>query len=751
MKQEQKIDQAKLEVMDICNEIMQSERHKATLFNKLMEDISIIAFALYKNRFVCINPYFEQKLGYSKSELFDLKMKDVIHSDFQNIIDKDRNNSKECEIEFIKKNGQKIWLKAFTNTLEIDGKEIIVATAYEMTRYMQTKEKLKLKEAQYENIINMQTELVIRSTVDQKCIFVNDAYCRYFNLERENVIGKNMMLHIYEKDYEKAWKTLDSICAERPFISIDVRVNKGDGKLYWIEWKGQVFYDDSGKAIEYQVVGRDITERKKVQEELKKFQNQLELKIGKRTCELSKVNKELTLVNGYMKSILMHMSEGVAIIDESGNFDSLNNILEKNCAISIEEIKEYFKKMIQEKRNIYINKMLKENEAFYDVEFILSTRKTDVQFLISGTPLDYSEDDANKAVIIIRPIKEVHELVNHFSGAQARFHFDDVITNNEKMLKTVKIASKAALGNGNILIQGESGTGKELFAQAIHNRSSRSKGPFVAVNCGAIPRDLIGSELFGYAEGAFTGAKKGGKPGKFELASGGTIFLDEIGDMPFEQQVALLRVIQEKRVIRISGEKVIPIDVRVVCATNKNLFKAMNEGNFRQDLYYRLNVISITIPPLRERREDIALLFKYFLIKMDKKWEEHLQNIDPLVMEYLMKYDWHGNVRELQNMAERIDHITQGYNVLVEYLPENIIKNYNRDINEGYAIVAQEEVFTINEIVKYSKKEKEEKEGYEIFRLLKQEKGNISKAAKNMGISRSTLYRKMKKYKISKK
>jgi transcriptional regulator with PAS, ATPase and Fis domain len=298
-----------------------------------------------------------------------------------------------------------------------------------------------------------------------------------------------------------------------------------------------------------------------------------------------------------------------------------------------------------------------------------------------------------------------------------------------------------------VLLQGESGTGKEIFAQAIHNRSERCAGPFIAVNCGAIPRELIGSELFGYAEGAFTGAKRGGKPGKFELAGGGTLFLDEIGDMPLEQQVALLRVLQERKVTRIGCDKEIPVDVRVICATNKRLLEEVEKGTFRKDLYYRLNVISITIPPLRERSEDIIALFNYFLEKLDKHCRSFAVSLD--VIEQIVRYDWPGNVRELQNVVERIVSLTEGRTVTVGNLPREI-----RDWQPAGTKQVSESSSADNKIAVTWKSEQrrrlqEENERQEILALLSDHKGNVSLTARTMGISRNTLYRKMKQYAIS--
>ncbi|MEN6461494.1 MAG: sigma 54-interacting transcriptional regulator, partial [Syntrophomonas sp.] len=324
----------------------------------------------------------------------------------------------------------------------------------------------------------------------------------------------------------------------------------------------------------------------------------------------------------------------------------------------------------------------------------------------------------------------------------------DIIGQSPVLLKTIRMATMAAGGKSNILLEGESGTGKEVFAQSIHNQSSRSKGPFVAVNCGAIPRELIGSELFGYAEGAFTGAKRGGRPGKFELASGGTLFLDEIGDMPLDQQVALLRVLQERSLTRIGDDKVIPVDVRIICATNKNLSKEVQKGSFRQDLYYRLNVVSIKIPPLRERRDDIPILFNYMLNAIGQEVSSKIRSVKPEVMILLQEYDWPGNVRELQNVVERIVNINDGDVVTLEHLPDSI-EIFN---GENTAEIIQWSPSLETDGLSERDKRRylqEIKERQRIIELLDHFGGNISQVSREMSISRSTLYRRMQQYNIS--
>ncbi len=335
-------------------------------------------------------------------------------------------------------------------------------------------------------------------------------------------------------------------------------------------------------------------------------------------------------------------------------------------------------------------------------------------------------EKANKRIGELTKINDKHGNSSRSSTLSNRavYNFSDIITKSSSMERVIEQAKAAAKRDSTILIEGESGTGKELFAQSIHNYSKRANGPFVAINCGAIPPELVGSELFGYDEGAFTGAVRHGKKGKFELAAWGTLFLDEIGDMPLAQQTALLRVLETKTVTRIGGHKQIPVDVRIICATNKDLKKEVLKGNFREDLFYRLNVINLRIPPLRERKEDIIELVEAFIKELGSKdFDRSLFYEKQLVR--LIQYDWPGNVRELRNVIERMI-------CLPEY-----------DINK--AIKAEEapleSLGSLNETYNL-----EQDESYQIMKYLKQCGGNKSEVARLMGISRKTLYKKLRKY-----
>lgn len=313
----------------------------------------------------------------------------------------------------------------------------------------------------------------------------------------------------------------------------------------------------------------------------------------------------------------------------------------------------------------------------------------------------------------------------------AKYSWDTIIGNSPKMSQTKFIAKRAAQSISNVLILGESGTGKELFAHAIHNDSNRSHMPFIKVNCAAIPSELLESELFGYEDGAFTGAKKGGKIGKFELANGGSIFLDEIGDMPLKMQAKLLRVLQEREFERVGGNRTIKIDLRVIAATNKDLQRLIAEGNFREDLYYRLNVMTIEIPPLRERVEDIEEITIKLMEKLSNQLGIYVPKISKKALELLKSYSWPGNVRELENVLERAINLTETDTILPIHLPLYITQNKRK--------IDPNSIDSLQNLLEQTEREA-------IKSCLEYTNGNKLKTAKILNISRTNLYSKIEKY-----
>jgi PAS domain S-box-containing protein len=376
-----------------------------------------------------------------------------------------------------------------------------------------------------------------------------------------------------------------------------------------------------------------------------------------------------------------------------------------------------------------LSRMMEKGLVMDNMEVTLEREKKSQRFTISVRPISVGSETFAGGVILIEG-KEVHRLVTEMAGAQAHLTFHNIIGTSPVLLKARDLARSAALTNSTVLLLGESGTGKELFAQSIHN-GSRRKGPFIAVNCSAIPRTLIESELFGYEAGSFTGASRSGRPGKFELAHGGTIFLDEIGDMPLDLQTVLLRVLQERQIVRVGGHKPISINVRVVAATNRDLLARVNEGAMREDLYYRLNVVTVLIPSLRERRDDIPLLISHLLPQISARMGKMAESLTPRALQELCRYDWPGNVRELENVLERAAIMASGGVLDLGDIPE--LGGHIKPQGQGRQ---EAELLPLEEVERRAI----------VFTL--ERTNSIAASAKILGISRSSIYRKMHELKI---
>ena len=446
---------------------------------------------------------------------------------------------------------------------------------------------------------------------------------------------------------------------------------------------------------------------------------------------------ELGITNGFLKAIIESMGDGLIVIDKEGKIIHLNSLAGK---ILGKEPKDTIAKPIDKliSTNFSLLDILNTGKGYLEKEIIITPfyNKESSRYLLTEKLIEDAEGKLQGVMALFKEIKKVHRLVGGIIGADHRINFSHIVGNNKMLTKAVNLAKTAAVSDCKILIQGESGTGKEIFAQAIHNNSNRRDKPFIAIDCAAIPRDLVESELFGYEEGAFTGAKRGGKPGKFELAEGGTHFLDEIESLPLEAQPKLLRVLESAQLMRVGGTKIIPINVRIISSTNRDLLQMIEEGSFREDLYYRLNTVTIDIPPLRERRDDIPILVEYIGNKIGQKLGKNKIRVDQEVLELLVNYNWPGNVRELENVLESAILLSKGDHITLEAIPENI-KNF-KTVNLSLGDKKEKK-----EVDSLSNMEKEV-----IIKALQDTKGNISKASRILEIDRSTLYRKIKKFKI---
>lgn len=422
-------------------------------------------------------------------------------------------------------------------------------------------------------------------------------------------------------------------------------------------------------------------------------------------------------------SYLDSVDEGISACDENGIITYINksacNMLNTTKTEMIGQ------KLSDLSSNSILVKVVESNNSYLDVDYFLEHKDKRVHLINSAYPVYDKNNKLIGAVDIHKKIKRSIKLATDLGGYVANYKFEDFIGESKGLSDAIDISKKFAGSNKNVLIIGDSGTGKELFAQSIHNHSVRNEGPFVAINCASYPKDLFESELFGYEEGAFTGAKKGGKTGKFELASGGTLFLDEIGEMPLNLQAKLLRIIESKKMSRIGGNKKIDIDVRIISATNRNLEEMVANNSFREDLYYRLKVLYLYLEPLKNRENDIFILCDYFINKFSKDSAKNILGLNDEARDYVSSYDWPGNIRELENIISLSLFYCEGNYITKEDL-----------IKSGLKIISS------NNIDNSSKNKKLSTITNEIIlKTLEKNNGNKKKTAEELGISRNTIYR----------
>ncbi|MBS7527772.1 sigma-54-dependent Fis family transcriptional regulator [Fusibacter paucivorans] len=450
---------------------------------------------------------------------------------------------------------------------------------------------------------------------------------------------------------------------------------------------------------------------------------------------LKQINDDLTIANEHLDAIMQSISEGIITVNDAGVITDSNLHARKVMRRSLDElVGKTLDQVIKNPVFDFITQLSANEER--EVQYYANGRKKTL--LVSSKPIYAQDKTLKEYLLIFRETKRVYSQVNKLFGSKAIYTFDDILGESKEIQDAIRMAKLVSATDATILLHGESGTGKEMFAQGIHNASQRKNHSFVFINCGAIPRDLVASELFGYVEGAFTSARKGGNPGKFELADGGTLFLDEIGDMPLDTQANLLRVLETKEVVRVGGNEVIPVDVRVIAATHKDLAAEVEKGNFRSDLFYRLNVMPIKTPSLRERREDIKKLINRFYSQFVNRDDQRLL-IDESFYLQMMQYDWPGNVRELQNVMQLVTNIVgEG-----EYLSSKHLPIYVKDALGASSQLPQQISGELTRVSPLSVVERQA-----ILKALDAADNNLAKAAKLLEIGRSTLYRKIEKYDI---
>jgi len=552
--------------------------------------------------------------------------------------------------------------------------------------------------------------------------------------------GGTAILHLLSE-----MKTLKTrVIIDKDLQAPGILIAKKEGIPYGNDWR--TFID---KDIDIII---DVTGDEQVYQELQQFKDNFIIvpgSIAEMIVHLFKEKEQLirelqseTIKGDVMLKAIIHSSnDAISVVDENGNGILINPAYTRITGLTEEDVlgKPATTDIYQgESMHFHV---LKTKKPVRGVKMLVGPKKKEVAVNVAPIIVD---GQLKGSVGIIHDMSEIRELSTELQRAkerirtlEAKYNFDDIVGQSEEMLIAIEQARIAAKTPATVLLRGESGTGKELFAHAIHNESDRKYNHFIRVNCAAISESLLESELFGYEEGAFSGAKRGGKKGYFEEANNGSIFLDEIGELSLSTQAKLLRTLQEQEIIRVGGTKPIPIQVRIIAATNKNLEQEVRRGNFREDLFYRLNRIPIYIPALRSRIEDIPLLCDHLINKINHDYGRNVEGITNEAVELLKSYAWPGNVRELENILGRAI-------IFMDY-SENMI-----DIKHlsklGYNFQKKQEQDYPNEesLPLYTLVENFEKRI--ISHILHKHRGSKTKTAKELGISIRTLYYKMEKY-----
>ncbi|HZG60445.1 MAG TPA: sigma 54-interacting transcriptional regulator [Anoxybacillus sp.] len=601
------------------------------------------------------------------------------------------------------------------NTVVIPG-EVAYITAQLVEEKEQLIAKLKNEKNRHNLIFNSTHDGMIVVDEFGYITHLNDSAEKMISVKKENAIGKHILEIIPTSGLPRVLKT--------KVTEVHQEFTLGNGRK--IITTRVPMIDESGRLFGALAVFKDITEFVQLAEEITNL-------------------KEIRMM---LEAIIHSSEEAISVVDEHGKGILINPAYTRITGLSEEQvIGKPATADISEGESMHM-KVLKTRRPVRGVRMKVGPKKRDVVVNVAPIIVD---GILKGSVGIIHDVSEIQQLTNELNRArqiirtlEAKYSFADIIGTSEEMMVAIEQAKLAAKTPVTILLRGESGTGKELFAHAIHNASDRKYNKFIRVNCAAISESLLESELFGYEEGAFSGAKRGGKRGLFEEANNGSIFLDEIGELSANTQAKLLRVLQEGEIVRVGGTKPIPINVRVIAATNVNLEKAIADGTFREDLYYRLNRMPIYIPPLRARKQDIPALCQHLIRKLNQDYGRNVEGLTEEAIRYLLLYDWPGNVRELENVLGRAMIFMKFNEVLIDvkHIPTLRMPSNENDLATGFSNDDDAEGQTLAEMV-------EKYEARMIERVLRKHNGNKTATAKALGISIRNLYYKLEKYGIA--
>ncbi|BDQ33239.1 hypothetical protein JCM14722_07810 [Pseudodesulfovibrio portus] len=703
--------------------LAESEKQYRSVFEGADEAILLVDRS--NGLIVAVNHAAAVSLGYGEEEMLGTSVEGmVVHPD--KILNGLRKGVERIAYEYLRrKNGStfpvEISLSYFTNS----GREVCILYAQDVSRRKIVEEALREGARLYRAVVEDQTELICRYSPDGRLTFVNGAYARFFGEDEDDVVGRDCFAHFGVDDRKKIMEWLERANPSEPVLDSEVRQVRADGSMRWIQWTSRAVLNERRAVVEIQAVGRDITDRKDAEQALdaatmEKEQYRLNL-----VATFKSIPDAILTVDSNLVVMASNSAAATLFAFDQGRMRGLRleDVVpgEGNPCVSV------------------LKQVLRTDKPVRGYEIELTTPALGERMVeINCSPLIGQDKRHGGAVLVVRDVSRVADLEKKL---QQRHGFRGIVGGSAAMQDVYGLLEQLSSLESIVLILGESGTGKELVAEALHYGGVRAGKPLIKVNCSALSENLLESELFGHVKGAFTGAVRD-KVGRIQAAQGGTLFLDEIGDISPLIQLKLLRFLEQKEYERVGDTKTLSADVRIIAATNVDLREAVRQGAFREDLYYRLNVMPVHLPPLRERQADIPLLVEHFLASFSDQFGKSFESVSEEVLDLFMGYRWPGNVRELRHALEHACILSPGKSVTLKHIRKDLLEQ----AYAPHAYAAPPESFVSASSFSSPPPVRGKPGREDILAVLAECGGNKARAARQLGIHRATLYRKLRSW-----
>ena len=657
-------------------------------------------------------------LGYEIHEILGCDIRSMVDHPDQTM-NAMKTGVKRIAYEYLqRKNGSSFPVELSLSYYINGGREVCVMHGQDISRHKVVEEALREGARLYRAVVEDQTELICRYRVDGALTFVNGAYARFFDVDEEEAVGADMFLHFGPDNRQVFMNWLSKADPAVPVFDKEILMTRHDGQERWIQWTNRAVFNDRKAVAKVQAVGRDITERKKVENALSLATQEKEQYRLNLVATFKSIPDAILTVDSNLEIMASNSAAASLLNFDQGRMRGLNleDLVEGDGNPCVGVLKQ----------------VLKTDKPVRGYEIEIESLALGKRMMeVNCSPLVAHGEQHEGAVLVVRDISHVADLEKQL---QQRHGFRGIVGRSTAMQDVYQLLEQLSSLDSTVLILGESGTGKELVAEALHYGGARAGKSIVKVNCSALSESLLESELFGHVRGAFTGAVRD-KVGRIQAAQGGTLFLDEIGDISPLLQLKLLRFLEQKEYERVGESKTHSADVRIIAATNADLLGSVRLGAFREDLYYRLNVMPVTLPPLRERPADIPLLVEHFLGMFSEHFGKSFDGVSQEVMDLFMGHSWPGNVRELRHALEHACILAPGNTIALKHIRKDLVAGVQQ------YMPVEPKLAPVSPFVEFCAR----KPGKEdIQAAIRQNGGNKARAARQLGIHRATLYRKLK-------